>query len=109
MMKTLWIFTQDLRTVPRKIKTTVSVPRFCLFYAVKVDKGLICGDSDLRPGLLRLRCCVLLLSVASLSVCFCSGKDHTLLSPNKLKESLDLYEELLTEEQEEKDATYNEV
>lgn len=52
---------------------------------------------------------MLLLSVVSLRVCFSSGKDSTFLSPNRVKESLDLYEELITEEQEEKDATYNEV
>ncbi|KAI5614787.1 CASP8-associated protein 2 [Silurus asotus] len=33
----------------------------------------------------------------------------TFLSPHRVKESLDLYEELLTEEQEEKDSTYNEM
>ncbi|KAB5517150.1 hypothetical protein PHYPO_G00186140 [Pangasianodon hypophthalmus] len=38
-----------------------------------------------------------------------NGKDSTFLSPNRVKESLDLYEELITEEQEEKDATYNEL
>lgn len=36
-------------------------------------------------------------------------KDGTFLSPNRAKESLDLYEELVTQEREEKDATYNEL
>ncbi|XP_058248762.1 CASP8-associated protein 2 isoform X2 [Hemibagrus wyckioides] len=36
-------------------------------------------------------------------------KDSTFLSPNRVKESLDLYEELITQEQEEKDSTYNEL
>ncbi|KAK3522713.1 hypothetical protein QTP86_030735 [Hemibagrus guttatus] len=36
-------------------------------------------------------------------------KDSTFLSPIRVKESLDLYEELITQEQEEKDATYNEL
>ncbi|KAF5899321.1 CASP8-associated protein 2-like, partial [Clarias magur] len=38
-----------------------------------------------------------------------NGKAGSFLSPNTVKESFDLYEELITEEQEEKDATYNEL
>ncbi|XP_047674571.1 CASP8-associated protein 2 isoform X2 [Tachysurus fulvidraco] len=36
-------------------------------------------------------------------------KNNAFVSPNRVKESLDLYEELITEEQEEKDTTYNEL
>ncbi|KAK2846137.1 hypothetical protein Q7C36_010991 [Tachysurus vachellii] len=37
------------------------------------------------------------------------GKNSTIVSPNRVKESLDLYEELITKEQEEKETTYNEL
>ncbi|XP_036437256.1 LOW QUALITY PROTEIN: CASP8-associated protein 2 [Colossoma macropomum] len=42
----------------------------------------------------------------------CDGGNRevsTFLSPQRVKESMDLYEELITEEREEKDATYNEL
>uniref|UniRef100_W5L4H0 CASP8-associated protein 2 n=2 Tax=Astyanax mexicanus TaxID=7994 RepID=W5L4H0_ASTMX len=38
-----------------------------------------------------------------------NGEGSTLLSPQRLKDSMDLYEELITKEQEEKDTTYNEL
>ncbi|XP_072534558.1 CASP8-associated protein 2 [Salminus brasiliensis] len=38
-----------------------------------------------------------------------NGEDKTFLSPQRLKDSMDLYEELITKEQEEKDTTYNEL
>lgn len=48
--------------------------------------------------------------VSHLCLGFSSGKkNNAFVSPNRVKESLDLYEELITEEQEEKDTTYNEV
>lgn len=49
------------------------------------------------------------MTASSRCVCFSSGKDGAFLSPTRAKESMDLYEELITEEREEKDATYNEV
>ncbi|XP_062858023.1 CASP8-associated protein 2 [Trichomycterus rosablanca] len=38
-----------------------------------------------------------------------SGKEQTFFSPQRLRESMDLYEELITKEQVEKDATYSEL
>ncbi|XP_076872535.1 CASP8-associated protein 2 [Brachyhypopomus gauderio] len=38
-----------------------------------------------------------------------TGKDGSSISPHRLKESMDLYEQLITEEQEKKESTYNEL
>ncbi|KAK1805540.1 hypothetical protein P4O66_019841, partial [Electrophorus voltai] len=38
-----------------------------------------------------------------------TGKEGFSISPHRLKESMDLYEQLITEEQEEKESTYNEL
>lgn len=100
-MKTLWISTQDLRTVPRQVKTVVSISVMKLWRFVDLTRPPAPRPFGGLSGVL--------LIVVSMCVCSSSGKSSTFLSPNRVKESLDLYEELITEEREERDATYNEV